>query len=72
MTDSEFCDVELYGHCDRCDHPCLAYFELIDGEEDFEFDDEECDINVEHRPLKIEVKQFKRLPHKDDPDQTIR
>ena len=22
------CDVELYGTCTRCDHPCPAYFEL--------------------------------------------
>lgn len=32
------CDVELYGHCDRCDHPCPAYFEI-----DWDLDDEPTD-----------------------------
>lgn len=22
----EMCDVEIHGTCDRCDHPCPAYF----------------------------------------------
>lgn len=47
LTDAEYlviemCDVEIHGQCDRCDHPCPAYFE-IDFPEDDEFEAYEDD-----------------------------
>ena len=37
----QMCDVEVYGQCDRCDHPCLAYFEhkaWWDNENTFDYE----------------------------------
>lgn len=70
-TEIPVCDVLFNGQCDRCDHPCDAYFQMngyADGDDDQdEIEDDEGDYEDDPDWDDLDDNQY--LPDESEPDE---